>query len=87
MTTYSRKQPTYKETLALVRRLSSRDQRRLRVELTKLTDAKLVYPSQDAKRIRSARLLANRIRKKVQSATVKQSLDETMRKLRGRSWS
>lgn len=85
MTTYSRKRTTYKETLELVRQLPLRDQRRLRAELVKLTGVKLVSPSRDPKVIRSACLLAEEIRKTVQSATAKRSLNEDMRQLRGRS--
>jgi len=59
----------------------------VRAELTKLSEVMLVHPSHDPKKIRSARLLAGKIRKTVQFATAKQSLDETMRQLRGRSWS
>jgi hypothetical protein len=87
MTTYTRKQPTYKETLELIRQLPLRDQRRLRAELAKMTSVKLVHPSRDPKAIRSARLLAAKVRKKVQSATGQQSVDDAMRQLRGRSWS
>ena len=87
MTTYTRKHTTYHETLELARQLSSRDQRRLRAELAKLSGVMLVHPSRDPKKIRSARLLAGKIRKTVQSATAKQSLDEIMQQLRGRSWS
>lgn len=85
MTTYSRKRTTYKETLELARQLPLRDQRRLRAELVKLTGVKLVSPSRDPKAIRSARLLAEEIRKTMQSATAKRSLNEDMRQLRGRS--
>ena len=87
MTTYTHKRTTYREALELARQLSLRDQRRLRAELAKLPSAKLVRPSRDPKAIHSARLLADEIRKTVQSATVKQSLDDGMRQLRGRSWS
>jgi hypothetical protein len=87
MTTYTRKQPTYKETLELIRQLPLRDQRRLRAELAKMTSVKLVHPSRDPKAIRSARLLAAKVRKKVQSATGQQSVDDAMQQLRGRSWS
>lgn len=87
MTTYTRKRTTYRETLELARRLSLRDQARLRAELAKLSGVTLVRPSHDAKKIRSARVLAGKIRRVVQSATAKQTLDETMRQLRGRSWS
>lgn len=87
MTTYTRKHMSYRKALELVRQLSLRDQRRLRAELAKLSGVTLVRPSRDAKKIRSARVLAGKIRKAVQSATAKQTLDETMRQLRGRSWS
>jgi len=87
MTTYTRKHTTYSEALELARQLSLRDQKRLRAELAKLSGVSLVHPSRDPKKIRLARLLAGKIRKTVQSATAKQSLDESMRQLRGRSWS
>jgi hypothetical protein len=87
MTTYTRKHTTYREALELARQLPLRDQQRLRAELAKMSGVSLVHPSRDPQKIRSARLLAGKIRKMVQSATAKQSLDETMRQLRGRSWS
>jgi hypothetical protein len=65
MTTYTRKHTTYREALGLARQLSLRDQRRLRAELAKLSSAKLVHPSHDPKVIRSARLLADEIRKTI----------------------
>lgn len=87
MVTYSRKRPSYKSALELARKLSLRDQRRLRAELAKVSRTKLVRPSRDPQVRRSAILLASEIRKTVQDATTKQSLDEEIRKLRGRSWS
>jgi len=87
MTTYTGKRPSYREVLEYARQLSRKDQRRLREELAKLSGVKLVPPSDDPKVIHSARLLANDIRKTVQAATKKQSLDDSMRQLRGRSWS
>jgi hypothetical protein len=87
MTTYTRKSTTYHEALDLARKLSLRDQRRLRAELAELSSAKLVRPSRDPKVVRSARLLANDIRKTMKSFTSRQSLDDGMRQLRGRSWS
>lgn len=87
MTTYTRRHANYSEALELARQLSLRDQRRLRAELAKLSCVHLVRPSRDPKVIRSARLLADEIRKTVQSATANQSLDDAMRQLRGRSWS
>lgn len=87
MTVYTRKRPSYKTALELARQLSMRDQRRLRAELAKLSGVTLVHPSQDAKKVRSARALASKVRKTVQSAAEKRTLDETMRQMRGRSWS
>ncbi len=87
MTTYTRKRTNYREALELARQLSLRDQRRLRAELAKLSSAKLVRPSRDPKAIHSARLLADEIRKTMKSATAKQTLDDDMKQLRGRSWS
>jgi len=87
MAVYTRKRPTYKTTLELARQLSLRDQRRLRAELAKPPAVKLVRPSRDPEVRRSAILRANEIRKMIQSATAKQSLDDGMRQLRGRSWS
>lgn len=87
MTTYTRRRTNYREALELARQLSLRDQRRLRAELAKLSSAKLVRPSRDPKVILSARLLAEEVRKTMKSATAKQTLDDGMRQLRGRSWS
>jgi hypothetical protein len=87
MTLYTRKRPTYKTALEMAQQLSRRDQRRLRAELAKLSEVTLVQPSRDAKKIRLARVLAGKVRKTVQSATAKQNVDDTMRQLRGRSWS
>jgi len=87
MTTYTRSHPTYKDALELARQLSLRDQRRLRAELAKLAGVKLIRPSHDPKAIQLARLLADEIRKTVQSATAQQSLDDAMRQLRGQAWS
>jgi hypothetical protein len=87
MTTYTRRHTNYREALELARQLSLRDQRRLRAELAKLSSAKLVRPSRDPKVILSARLLADEVRKTMKSVTAKQTLDDGMRQLRGRSWS
>jgi hypothetical protein len=77
MIAYCRKHPSSREVLAYARRL--------REELAKLSGVKLVPLSGDPKVIHSARVLAKDIRKTVQAATKKQSLDDTMRQLRGRS--
>jgi hypothetical protein len=87
MTTYTRRRKNYREALELARQLSLRDQRRLRTELAKLSSTKLVRPSRDPNVILSARLLADEVRKTMKSVTAKQTLDDGMRQLRGRSWS
>ena len=87
MATYARKHSTYKDALDLALQLPPRDQRRLRAELAKASRAKLVRPSHDPNVIRAARLLADEIRQTARAATTKQSLDDGMRQLRGRSWS
>ena len=86
MAVYTPKRPTYKTTFDLARQLSSRDQRRLLAELSKLSGVKLVAPNKTARAIQTGRTLADQIRKELRSAK-SQSLDETMRQLRGRSWS
>ena len=86
MAVYTPKRPTYKSTFELARQLSPRDQRRLLAELVKLSGVKLVLPNKSARAIQTGRDLASQIRKELQSAKT-QSLDESMRQLRGRSWS
>ena len=86
MTTYTLKRPTYKATFDLARQLSPRDQRRLLAELAKLSGVKLVTPNKTSRAIRTGRNLADQIRMELQS-TKTQSVEETVRQLRGRSWS
>ncbi len=87
MTTYTRKHTTYRDALELVRQLPLRDQRRLRAELAKLPSVHLVLPNQTPQAIQKGKLLAEQVRKELSAATNTQTLDETMRQLRGRSWS
>jgi hypothetical protein len=86
MTTYTQKHPSYREVLEYARRLSVRDQRRLREELARQSGVKLVSPSKSADAVRNGRKLADDVRKELQSTRSK-SLNQTMRKLRGRAWS
>jgi hypothetical protein len=86
MAVYTRNRPTYKATFDLVRQLSPRDQRRLLAELAKLSGVKLVAPNRTTRAIQLGRKLADQIRRDLQSAKMP-SLDESMRQLRGRSWS
>jgi hypothetical protein len=86
MSTYTGNRPNYKQVFSEAMQLSLRDQRKLREELAKLEGVTLIQPAKTPSAIRSARKLADQIRKKLQ-ATSGQSLDDTMRRLRGRSWS
>lgn len=88
MTTLTRKKdrPTYRQVLQIARKLSPAEQRRLRDELAKSTGVQLVRPNASAAAIRQGRRLAKSIRAEL-ADSVTASLDETMRQLRGRSWS
>ena len=86
MTTYTRKHPSYREVLEYARQLSLKDQRRLREELAKQFGVKLVSPAKSADAIRHGRKLADEVRQELQKTRTK-SLNQTMRKLRGRLWS
>jgi hypothetical protein len=86
MSTYTRKHPSYQEVLEYARRLSLKDQRRLREELAKLSGVKIVVPAKNADAVRHGQKLADEVRKELQRTRTK-SLDKTMRRLRGRSWS
>lgn len=86
MNTYPGKRPSYREVLEYVHQLSQKDQQRLREELAKPSSVKLVPPNKSASAIRKARKLADAVRKELQNTSEK-SLDQTMRELRGRSWS
>ena len=78
--------PTYAEALALVRRLTPAEQRRLRDELAKSAGVQLVRPNTSATARRQARRLAKSVRAEL-AESVTGSLEEAMRDLRGRAWS
>jgi len=86
--THPKKRPTYAQALAMARRLSPAEQRRLRDELARSSGVQLVRPngSASAEARRQGRRLAKVIRAEL-AKSVTNSLDETMRQLRGRSWS
>ena len=87
MAVYTSKRPSYRQVVAEVMQLSRRDQNRLREELAKITGVHLVQPKRDEKTVQAARQMAEEVRQIVQKATAKQTLEETMSQLRGRSWS
>jgi hypothetical protein len=69
-------------------RLPLDEQRRLRDELAKLSDVRLVAPanSKSAKREGKGKALADQVRAELASENASASLDETMQRLRGREW-
>lgn len=77
---------TYRQVLENVKALPLADQRRLRAELGKTTDVYIIRPSGSPAAIRRGRRLAAEMRKQL-NASMTGSLEETMIRLRGRSWS
>jgi hypothetical protein len=68
-------------------RLPLDEQRRLRDELAKLSDVRLVAPANSKSARREGKALAERVRAELASGNASASLDETMQQLRGREWS
>lgn len=85
ITTHRKPRPTYKQVLETIRALSPADQRRLRAELTKVSNVYILRPTGSPNAVRRGRRLAAQIRKQVSAAT-SGTLEETMQRLRGRSW-
>jgi hypothetical protein len=67
-------------------RLSANEQRRLREELAKLAEVRLVSPDNSEKAIQYGQRMAAEIRAQF-AQTDTSTLDETMQQLRGRAWS
>jgi|GEM_PF-1824074 len=88
MTTATRKKtrPAYQKILEAARELSPAQQRRLRDELAKMVGVRLVRPAMTPAAIRRGRRLAKAVRAELAHAK-SESLDATMRNLRGRAWS
>lgn len=84
--TPKKSRPTYAKILEAARALPPEEQRRLRDELTKLVGVQLMPPARDEAAIRRGRRLAQKIQAQL-AAEESASLDDTMRALRGRSWS
>ena len=88
MTMLTRKspKPTYQKVLQAVKALPLAEQRRLRDELAKMVGVQLVRPSGSQTAVQRGRRLAKSIQAELAS-TATGTLDETMIRLRGRSWS
>ncbi|MCC7161986.1 MAG: hypothetical protein IT331_05810 [Anaerolineae bacterium] len=86
ITTRGKLRPTYKQVLETIRAMSPADQRRLRAELTKTSAVYVLRPTGSQAAVRRGRRLVAQIRKQV-SASTTGTLEETMQRLRGRSWS
>ncbi|MFZ5909353.1 MAG: hypothetical protein ACOYYU_04995 [Chloroflexota bacterium] len=76
----------YRKVFEAALRLNANEQRKLREELAKLTEVRLVPPAGSEKAIRDGQRLAAEIRAELAKIETASSLDETMRQLRGRSW-
>ncbi|CAG0946880.1 hypothetical protein ANRL1_03391 [Anaerolineae bacterium] len=77
---------TYRQVLENVKALRPADQRRLRAELAKMTDVYVLEPDTSPAAVRRGRRLAAQIRKELEGKETG-TLEETMIRLRGRSWS
>lgn len=76
----------YQQVLESVRALPPADRSRLRADLAKLTGVYILEPDESPTALRRGRRQAAKIRKQL-SAAMTGALDETMTRLRGRSWS
>jgi hypothetical protein len=68
-------------------RLPLDEQHRLRNELAKLSDVRLVAPANSKSAKREVQALADQVRAELASGNASVLLDETMQQLRGREWS
>jgi hypothetical protein len=76
---------TYCQVLENVRALPLADQARLRAELEKMPSVYVLRPTRSPAAIRRGRRLAAQIRKELEGKETG-TLEETMMRLRGRSW-
>lgn len=79
------KRTRYQQVLDAAIRLSQADQRRLREELSLLSDVKLIRPKSTEEAIRKGRRLADEVRGDLAKVSASK-LDDVMRQLRGREW-
>lgn len=77
---------TYKQVLANVRALPLADQNRLRAELDKTPSVYILRPTGSPAAKRRGKRLADEIKKELATKDLG-TLEETMIRLRGRSWS
>ncbi len=78
--------PTYLQILKAAKQLKPAEQQRLSVALLEASSVKIVRPIGTAASVRRGQRLAKQIKAKL-SSSVTETLDETMSRLRGRSWS
>lgn len=84
--THQRKS-NYRKVFEAALRLNANEQRRLREELAKLAEARLVQPASSEKAAQEGQKLAAEIRAELAQTDNPTTLDETMQQLRGRAWS
>lgn len=86
ITTHRKPRVTYRQVLEAAKGLSPSDQKRLRTELANQSQVSILRPTGAPAAVRRGRRLAAEIRKQV-SASTTGTLEETMQRLRGQSWS
>jgi hypothetical protein len=84
--THRKSRLSWQQVLQAVQEMSPQEQRRLRAELEKSAGVYLVRPTSNAAAIRRGRRLAKAVQAEL-AVTASDSLDETMIRLRGQSWS
>ena len=84
--THSRKND-YRRVFEAALRLSSEEQKRLRDELAKLSDVRLVVPLSSKNAKREGKALADQVRAELAAGKDETTLDNAMQQLRGREWS
>ena len=87
--THSRnRKDDYRKVFEAALRLSADEQRRLRDELAKLSDIRLVAPVSSKSAKREGKALADQVRAELAAGKSEStSLDDAMQQLRGREWS
>ena len=84
--TLRKKKVSYQQILNAARQLPPTQQHKLSNALAMASDVRIISPSGNTLAIRRGQLLAKQIRGKL-NPSITESLDETMSKMRGRSWS
>ena len=77
----------YRKVFEAALRLSPDEQRRLSDELARYSNIRLVRPSEAKDVKRAGQALAKQVRSELAASAELESLDETMKHLRGREWS